>query len=112
MQLRGFGDLCPPAHVYLILSTIAITVIFLQNYYSGSFNNRTYCLGTFSCEIPSLAMLYLIKILYVLFWTWVLNFICESGAPQISWILVLFPFVLFFILLASIMFSNRTQFIV
>jgi hypothetical protein len=109
MQIRGFGDLCPPAHVYLVLSTIAVTVIFLQNYYSGSFNNRTYCLGLYSCEIPSLSLLFFIKILYILFWTWVLNFICEMGAPQISWVLVLLPFILFFIILASIMFSNGNK---
>lgn len=111
MYLRGFGDMCAPAHAYLMLSTIAVTIIFFQNYYSGSFNNRTYCLGQYKCEIPSLTLLFLIKILYILFWTWVLNFICELGAPQISWILVLFPFVLFFILLASIMFSNGNQII-
>ena len=111
MYLRGFDDMCDPAHFYLIISTVAITVIFFQNYYSGSFNNRTYCLGQYSCDIPSLPLLFLIKILYVLFWTWVLNLICEMGAPQISWILALFPFILFFIILASIMYNSRTQII-
>lgn len=111
MQLRGLTDLCNPAHAYLVISTVAITVIFIQNYYSGSFNNRTYCLGSYSCQIPSLTYLFLIKILYVLFWTWVLNLICQAGAPQISWILALFPFVLFFIIIASIMFSNSDQII-
>ena len=109
MKLNGFGDLCPPAHAYLIISTIAITVIFIQNYYSGSFNNRTYCLGSYSCQIPSLPMLYLIKILYVIFWTWVLNLICDAGSPQISWLLVLFPFVLFFIILGSIMITGNAR---
>lgn len=111
MQLRGFTDLCAPAHTYLIISVVAITIIFFQNYYSGSFNNRTYCLGMFNCDVPSLPLLFFIKIIYVLFWTWVLNLICQQGAPIISWLLVLFPFVLFFVLLASVIFSNRDQII-
>jgi hypothetical protein len=36
----------------------------------------------------------LIKWVFVLLWTWVLNFICKSGYPMVSWVLVLLPYIL------------------
>jgi len=105
MKIVGLTDLCPPAYFYLVVSTMAITIMFLQNYYVfqnkfGGPEHQTYCLGSFECNVSSVFMLFLIKILYVLFWTWVLNLICQAGAPGLSWFLVFLPFVLFFILLA------------
>lgn len=111
MKLVGFTDMCPPAYVYLVVSTMAITVMFLQNYYVmqnvyGSPDHNVYCLGSYSCEVSSVGMLFLIKVLYILFWTWVLNLICRAGAPGIAWFLVLLPFLVSFILLASLFFQG------
>jgi hypothetical protein len=98
MKINGFTDLCAPAYVYLAISTMAITVMALQNIYGGS--RHFYCLGAYSCEVPSVWIIFLIKTLYVLFWTWVLNLLCSYGYAPLSWFLVLLPFILFFILLA------------
>jgi len=35
----------------------------------------------------------IIRILLILAWSWILNFLCESGYTFISWILVLLPFI-------------------
>jgi hypothetical protein len=32
-----------------------------------------------------------------LFWTWILNFICKSGYPGVSWFLLLLPYILLII---------------
>lgn len=98
-SIRGLKNLCTPAYVYLTISLITIFVISMQN--AG--NVDKYCLGHLSCNVPSTTLIFLIKILYVLFWTWVLNLICDSGLPMLSWFLVLFPLVLSFVLIAYMM---------
>jgi len=103
MAIAGLKDLCTPASVYLVLSVIALVVMFLQNI--GSEN--VYCLGVYNCDVSSVSLIFIIKILYILFWTWVLNLICRSGFPVVSWFLVLFPFILFFILIAAFLFSKQ-----
>ena len=50
---------------------------------------------------PLLLMLIMFKILYILFWTWILDLICKSGHKGIAWALVLAPYVL--VLLAIIL---------
>jgi hypothetical protein len=99
MAIAGLRNLCTPAYVYLVISIIALVVMALQNI--GS--DHVYCLGEYSCDVYSTTLIFVIKILYVLFWTWVLNLICRAGASSIAWFLVLFPFILFFILLGIIM---------
>lgn len=88
-------SLCKPALVYLSISTIALILIIFQNI--GSHNK--YCLGSTSCPTSQLMSIFVIKICYVLFWTWILNLICKSGSTFIAWILVLVPLLLQFIFL-------------
>ena len=101
MPFVGLKDLCTPAYVYLVISGIALAVMFLQNL--GNVN--LYCLGSYSCEVSNTSMLFVIKLLYVLFWTWLLNIICRGGATTFAWALVLFPIVLMFLMLAMMMIS-------
>jgi hypothetical protein len=101
MATIGLKNLCTPAYVYLVLSILAIVIMLFQNI--G--NERVYCLGSYNCDVSSTSLIFIIKIIYVLFWTWLLNVICKSGAPLVSWFLVLFPFVLFFILIIISVFS-------
>lgn len=95
MAVAGLKNLCPPSLIYLVISAIAILVMAFQNL--G--NENVYCLGMYSCNVSSVYLIFILKIVYVLFWTWVLNLICRAGAPIISWLLVLFPIILFFVLL-------------
>jgi hypothetical protein len=53
-------------------------------------------------------LLLLIQALYILFWTWLLNLICKVN-KGISWIIVLFPFILFFLALGIILFQGIQQ---
>jgi len=48
-------------------------------------------------------LIFIVKIVYILFWTWVLNLICRAGVPILAWALVLIPFVLMFILIGALM---------
>jgi len=99
MAVVGLKNLCTPAHVYFIISIVALLVMGFQN--MG--NIKTYCLGSYSCDVTSVTLVFLVKFAYVLLWTWILNLICRAGAPGVAWFLVLLPFILLFILIGLLM---------
>jgi len=87
--------LCTPAYVYLVISVIAIIALMFQN--AG--NTNTYCIGMYECDVENNGIMFLGKGIYVIFWTFVLNSLCRSGYKDVSWFLVLLPFLLFFVLI-------------
>ena len=104
MAIIGLRKLCTPAYIYLVISMIAIFIAIFQNFGSTS----TYCMGSYSCQVSSLFLIFIVKFIYVIFWTWILNIICQSGAPTLSWILLILPFVLMFIMIAMFMMSANS----
>lgn len=102
MAIAGLRNLCTPAYVYFVISVIALVVMLYQNV--GNINK--YCVGTQSCTVSSTAIIFIIKAIYILFWTWVLNLICRAGAHGIAWFLVLLPFVLMFVLISMLFISG------
>lgn len=98
--MKLFTNLCTPAYVYLVISTIFIVISSIQNY--G--NVDIYCLGEMSCSVPNTFLIFLIKVIYVLFWTWILNLICGQGYSMLSWLLVLLPFILLLFVLITFLF--------
>jgi len=93
------SQLCTPSYVYFIISVLTIAIAAVQN--MG--NRGKYSLGNFSCRVPSCISVFIVKIVYVLFWTWVLNLMCKDGHTGIAWFLVLLPFVLLFVVLGLAM---------
>lgn len=102
MSITGLRNLCTPAHVYFVISIIVLTIMFIQNL--GNIN--VYCLGVYKCDVSSVSLIFTIKLLYILFWTWLLNIICKNGSPEVAWFLLLFPFLILFIMLAMLMISQ------
>ena len=92
---KTIHDLCRPSQLYFIISFISLLIIAMQNY--G--NQDKYCIGNFNCDVYSTSIIFIFKIMYILLWTWILNLICNAGYKNISWLLVLFPFVLMFVLI-------------
>jgi len=88
--------LCAPAYTYLVISAISMAVILYQN--RGNLDK--YCVGSMTCDVSSTAMIFIIKALYILFWTWVLNIICKSGSTGIAWFILFLPFILMFIFIS------------
>jgi hypothetical protein len=86
--------LCTPAFIYLVFSAIGIILIAFQNY---GMSPNMYCVGSVQCPVQSTAPIFIMKILYVVFWTFILNALCSYGYYQLSWFLLLLPFILFFI---------------
>lgn len=71
--------LCLPAIVYL-------TIGIISTLYTTAVNKIEYINLLFS-------------IIFIVVWTFLLNLICSSGYTVISWILVLFPFIIFLFVL-------------
>lgn len=92
-------ELCTPAVLYFTLSMISLIVIILQNF--GNVN--TFNLGSFSAKVPNTTAILLVKFIYILFWTWILNLICKDGHPGIAWFMVLIPFILLFVIMGVVL---------
>ena len=101
MSIIGLRNLCTPAIVYLAISLFTMLMMF----YNNIMNIDVYCLGDFSCKLNiSIYTIFIIKLVVVLFWTWILNIICQNGYTYVSWFLVLLPFIIFLTVLLYIMF--------
>ena len=96
---KSLKELCSPAALYFIISIFSLVLVLFQNL--G--NSNSYTIGSFSCRVPSTIMVFIIKLIYILFWTWVLNLICKDGHTEISWLLVLLPWILLFVLIGMLM---------
>jgi H+/Cl- antiporter ClcA len=98
-------QLCTPSYVYFIISVLAIAIAVVQNI--G--NSKKYTLGGFSCNVPSCMLIFVLKIVYIVFWTWILNLMCKDGHTGIAWFLVLLPFVLLFVIISLVMMSQKKK---
>ena len=89
-------SLCTPAFIYILLSSIGIIILAYQNY--G--NSNLYCVGNVNCPVQSTTPIFVAKILYVFFWTFILNTLCSYGYYKLSWFILLLPFILFFVVVS------------
>jgi hypothetical protein len=96
---KSLKELCTPALLYFVISMVALSVVLLQNL--G--NTHSYHVGAFSCRVPNTAIVFIVKVLYVLFWTYVLNLICRDGHIGLSWLLILLPWLLLFVMMGILM---------
>ena len=92
-------ELCTPASLYFVISMIALVMVLFKNL--G--NNNSYHVGSFSCRVPNTMAVFIVKLIYVLFWTYVLNLICKDGHVGVSWLLVLLPWLLLFVMIGLLM---------
>ena len=70
MEIPSF---CMPAKVYLVLSLLGM----IYTLFSGSIG------------------IVILHLLFIVLWTWFLNWLCDNGYSSISWLLVLFPYFIF-----------------
>ena len=98
---KSIKQLCTPAYIYFAISMVGIILSVMQNI--G--DDKVYRVGYYSADVPSNFLIFAIKIIYILFWTWILNLICKDGHREIAWFLVLIPFILIFVLIGVVMLS-------
>lgn len=100
---KKLSELCTPSLVYFVISLVGLAMAVVQNL--G--NKNRYSLGSFSCQVPSCMAIFIIKVVYVLFWTWILNLMCCDGHVEIAWFLVLLPFILLAIVIGLVMANQK-----
>jgi hypothetical protein len=96
---KSIKELCRPAAIYFVLSMFIILIILIQNL--G--NTNRYQIGNFSCRVTNTTLLFVVKLIYVLFWTYILNLICKDGHSELSWLLLFFPFFVFILIVIFFM---------
>jgi len=101
LQIKG---LCKPAKFYLYLSIAGIVMSLIQN--MRKFDNSNYKCGSFSVNVPSVMLIFAFKIVYVVFWTYVLNLLCKDNNVRLAWLLVLFPVILLFVILGMLLLTG------
>ena len=100
---KMFNSLCTPSQLYLVLSTLSILALMIQNYPEPN----KYRVGRYTVHLQHNNLLFFaFKIMYVLVWTFLLNKLCMHGYGNISWFLVLLPFILMFVLIALLILVN------
>lgn len=103
--LNSMKNLCTPSFVYLLLSVFSILILAFQN--AG--NTDKYCIGLYECDSQNTLMIFVFKIIYVIFWTFILNLLCKSGFNQLAWFLVILPFLLLFVLIGLFVFNSNPR---
>jgi hypothetical protein len=83
-------SLCTPALVFFVLSVLSL----FSMIYDNLENTHTYCIGNVRCNVSNTSMIFILEILFLVFWTWLLNFICSSGHPNVAWFILLLPYIL------------------
>jgi hypothetical protein len=84
----NLSQACSPAKIYFYISFFAIVVAVF---------NRV--------NVISIAM----KIFFALIWFFILNWLCEKGYENLSWILVLLPYILIAIIFFKVLGSQNMQ---
>ena len=100
LNLNTFKSLCTPAQLYLVLSGLSFLAILMQN----CTDSRSYKIGTMEVK-PQChnAVFFIFKAIYILAFTFLLNWFCTKNLTTLSWILVLLPFIGMFLILGAIM---------
>jgi len=77
---KTIQELCTPSQIYFIISFVSLFIMAFQNY--G--NNNKYCVGNLNRDVYSTSIIFILKIIYILFWTWVLNLFCFMLASVLA----------------------------
>ena len=96
---KTLKELCTPASLYFVISMFCLIMVIIQNL--G--NTNSYNVGNFSCRVPNTFLIFVMKFIYIVFWTYILNLICKDGHVGLSWLMVLLPWVLLFVIIGLLM---------
>jgi hypothetical protein len=96
---KSLKELCNPALFYFVISIIGLLMVAFQN--MG--NNHELMIGSSMLNLENSPVIFIVKLLYILFWTWILNLICKDGHSGISWLLVFLPVILIVLIVLALM---------
>jgi hypothetical protein len=97
-----FDKLCTPAQIYLIVSFILMVLSYFgmtaisQQISLNQANNSFLQSLNFTYQKDTRTS-YVVQAVFIVVWTWVLSFLCNKGFSNLSWFLVLLPWLLMFL---------------
>ena len=97
-----FDKLCTPAQIYLIVSFILMVLSYFglnaisQQITLNQSNSSFLQSLNFTYQKDSRTS-YVIQAVFIGLWTWVLSYLCNKGFSNLSWFLILFPWILMFL---------------
>jgi hypothetical protein len=96
------GKMCTPAQIYLVVSVImmilsyfGMTAISQQLTMNQNGHPALHSLN-FTYQKDSKTS-YVVQAVFIVLWTWLLSYLCNKGYSELSWFLVLLPWVLMFL---------------
>ena len=93
-------SLCTPAQVYFFISMISILGIISQN----AMASDSYRVGMYTVQSPvSNFWFFSMKVIGILIWTFMLNYLCNSGWKDVAWFFVLLPIIVMFLVIGAVM---------
>ena len=96
---KSLKELCNPTLFYFVISIVGLLIVAFQN--MG--NNHELMIGSSMLNLENSPVIFIVKLLYILFWTWILNLICKDGHSGISWLLVFLPVILIVLIVLALM---------
>ena len=85
----NISSFCLPSKIYFVLAVLSIIISLIVS-------TENFIMG-------------FLHLLFVIFWTWILNLICKNGFSIISWILVLVPILIYLIIVFQILLLIRKK---
>lgn len=103
-----FDKLCTPAQIYLIVSFILMVLSYFGMNAISQQITLNQANNSFSESHPFLQSLnftyqkdtktsYVVQLVFIVLWTWVLSYLCNKGFSNLSWFLILLPWVVMFL---------------
>ena len=97
------SKLCTPSSLYFFISLVLLLLVGFQNLVG---NDDTFCIGQFRCTLGNKLLIFVLNAIYILFWTFILDLMCKAGYKELSWFIVLIPFILFFVFFAMVVYKT------
>lgn len=97
-----FDNMCTPAQIYLIVSFILMVLSYFgmnaisQQITLNQANNEFLQSLNFTYQKDKKTS-YVVQAVFIVLWTWILTYLCKKGFSNLSWFLILLPWVLMFL---------------
>ena len=84
------NKLCMPAYLYFVISIVFFICALVVNIAETT----QYKLGTMVFSGVNTALIFVLKLVFILIVTWVLNFVCCAGYTNVAWVLFFLPYII------------------
>ena len=97
-----FDKLCTPAQIYLIVSFILMVLSYfglnaISQQITLNQSNSSFLQSLNFTYQKDARTSYVVQAVFIVLWTWVLSYLCNKGFSNLSWFLILFPWILMFL---------------